>query len=290
MAVQLSKVERYLNFIKAEHTLFSLPVVLSGYLFACSRGNLPVDRCSLALFVNIVLAAIGGRVYAMSINRIIDVNIDRLNPRTKYRELPSLKIHIFEGWIIAALGLVVYEWYAYKISMLCFALSPCPVFAFTVYPLLKRFSALAHFGVGLSLALAPVGAWIAVTDSLSGLSPALLLFLFTFFWVSGFDIIYSTLDFDFDSYSGLHSLPVKIGVPHALRVSAILHFLAFLPILIIYLVYFRSILSLLCLITCAMLLYFEQRKAYDVNLAFFKINILVGFAIFSFIISGIYGL
>ena len=184
----MSKLLDYANFIKFEHTLFSLPLILSGSFLAA--GGLPETR----VLILILVAATGARTAALAINRIIDRNIDRLNPRTAERELPAGKISLVNAVIITAVGLCAYFFSAYKICELVLYLSPVPLIVFIVYPLMKRFTWLCHFGVGLGLALAPLGGWIAVTCSLEGLFPAIILSAFTICWVSGFDIIYATLD------------------------------------------------------------------------------------------------
>ncbi|MFQ5788490.1 MAG: UbiA family prenyltransferase, partial [Thermodesulfobacteriota bacterium] len=153
---------------------------------------------------------------------------------------------------------------------------------------MKRFTPLCHFGVGLGLALAPLGGWVAITCSLNNLLPPILLSLFTLFWVSGFDIIYSTLDEDFDKKEEIYSLVSVYGRNHALLISALLHALAFYMLVTLYFLKFDSVTAIAALLVSGFLLYLEYRKSSNVDLAFFKINILVGFFVFIFIISGIY--
>jgi 4-hydroxybenzoate polyprenyltransferase len=153
---------------------------------------------------------------------------------------------------------------------------------------MKRFTFLCHFGVGLGLALAPLGGWVAVKCSMDGVLPALLLSLFTFFWVTGFDIIYSTLDEEFDRKGGLFSLVARLGKERALFISGVLHLCAFLSLAVLYFSEFRSIFATLFLLGTGLLLYVEHRKSHDVDLAFFRINAFLGFMVFLFVISGIY--
>jgi len=153
---------------------------------------------------------------------------------------------------------------------------------------MKRFTYLCHFGVGLGLSLAPLGGWVAVTCSFHGLFPPLLLSLFTLFWVSGFDIIYATLDEEFDRESGVFSIVSVFGRKRALSVSALLHFFAFIVLVILYFYEFNTLYALPFLFMSGLLLFLEYKKSSNVDLAFFKINILVGLFVFIFVISGIY--
>ncbi|MGB2692987.1 MAG: 4-hydroxybenzoate octaprenyltransferase [Thermodesulfobacteriota bacterium] len=278
----MSKLKNYANFIKFEHTLFSLPLIFAGTFLAAN--GLPPWK----LLVLIVLAGTGARTSALAINRILDRKIDALNPRTEDRELPSGKITLTKAYLITVLGLILYFISAYLICDLVLYLSPIPLAVFIVYPLMKRFTPVCHFGVGLGLALAPLGGWVAVTCSLEGILPALVLSLFTLCWVSGFDIIYATLDEEFDKKAGIYSMVSVYGRNTALIVSSALHQSAFFFIAFLYFLMFKSIVAGLFLVLIGALLFLEHRKSENVDLAFFKINILVGFAIFLFVISGIY--
>ena len=276
------KLKTYGSFVRVEHTLFSLPLILSGAFLAAN--GVP----ELRLLVLILLAAFGARTAALGLNRIIDREIDRRNPRTKGRELPSERISLREACAIVGVGILIYLISAYLICDLVLYLSPIPLIIFTLYPYMKRFTSLCHFGVGLGLSLAPVGGWIAVRCSLNEMLTPMFLFLFTLFWVSGFDIIYATLDEEFDRQSGIFSLVSRYGRKKALFMSAILHIFAFLALVGLYLYEFKSIYSTLFLLLSGLLLLLEHKKSSDVDLAFFKINILVGFFVFLFVLSGIY--
>lgn len=278
----MEKLKSYGNFIKVEHSLFSLPLILCGSFLAA--WGLP----NIKVLLLIVTAAIGARTTALAINRILDAKIDSLNPRTKERELPSGKIYLNEALLITLIGLIVYLISAYYICDLILYLSPIPLIVFIIYPLMKRFTPLCHFGVGLGLGLAPLAGWVAVTCSLGNLTVPLILSLFTLLWVSGFDIIYATLDEKFDKEKGIHSIIAAYGREKGLLISAVLHALAFISLLIIYLLIFKSYISLFFLIIAGFILYLEHKKSENVDLAFFKINIVVGFAVFIFVLSGIY--
>jgi len=278
----MEKLKTYGSFVKVEHTLFSLPLILSGS-FLAERG-LPEIR----VLILIIIAAFGARTSALGLNRIIDSEIDKRNPRTKGRELPSGKISLWESYAIVGVGVLIYFISAYLICNLAFYLSPIPLLIFTLYPYMKRFTSLCHFGVGLGLSLAPLGGWIAVRCSLNDLFPPILLSLFTFFWVSGFDIIYATLDEEFDLQSGIFSLTSRFGREKSLFISAILHLFAFIALVLLYFTEFRSIYAIVFLIISGLLLFLEHKKSSDVDLAFFKVNAVLGFVVFFFVLSGIY--
>jgi 4-hydroxybenzoate polyprenyltransferase len=274
---------RFLSFIKIEHTLFSLPLIYSGVLLG-SGGTPP----SVEILILVVAAATGARTVAFALNRIIDRKIDARNPRTAGRELPSGRMSLVEAFGVMSAGMMLYFGSAYFISEFCLLLSPIPLIIFTIYPTMKRFTPLAHFGVGLGLAMGPLGGWFAVSPSFDNLLSPFLLSLFTLFWVAGFDIIYATLDEEIDRAESLYSFPVRFGKVKALRFSAVFHLIAFT---LLALLFWQSVLSLLALpllLLTGYLLYLEHRKANDVELAFFKINAVAGFSVFAMVLVGIW--
>lgn len=274
---------RFLSFVKIEHTLFSLPLIFSGVLLA-SRDSVP----SFGLLILVLTAATGARTVAFALNRIIDRHIDGRNPRTASRDLPSGRMTLWEASWVMISGLALYFGSAYLISDFCFTLSPIPLVVFVVYPTMKRYTRLAHFGVGLGLAMGPLGGWFAVSPSFENLLAPALLSLFTLFWVAGFDIIYATLDEEFDRRESLYSFPALFGKERALRYSAYLHIVAFVLLVVLF---FHSVFSLLALPMLALtgfLLYLEQKKAEDVELAFFKINAVAGLSVFTMVLVGVW--
>ncbi|MCK9410191.1 MAG: putative 4-hydroxybenzoate polyprenyltransferase [Bacteroidetes bacterium] len=273
--------KKYLSFIKIEHTLFSLPMIYSG-VFLASK-----EQPSVQLLVFVLIAAIGARLVAMTLNRIIDREIDRHNPRTLNRELPSGKMNLRQSYGVLIAGLVLYVVSAKMISDFCFYLSPIPLVVFVVYPYLKRFTPLAHFGVGMGLAMGPLGGFFAVTGSAERFGESLLLPLFNLFWATGFDIIYSTLDEGFDKKAGLYSFPSRFGKARALQISAMLHVLAFIVLIALVIISLKALIALPFLLLSGFLLWLEQHKAEDVELAFFKINIVVGVSILVMILVSI---
>ena len=280
MAIQ--KIKSIARFIKIEHTLFSLPLIFSG-VFIASK-NPP----TLRLMILILLGATGARTAALALNRIIDRKIDKRNPRTVSRELPSGKMSLGDAVMILVIGLSVYVLCAAWISTFCLMLSPLPLVIFTFYPYMKRFTSYAHFGVGLGLSMAPLGGWFAAKNSFANCTPGLLLALFTLCWVSGFDIIYSTLDEAFDRGENLYSFSSRFGKIKALRISAMLHLAAFVILVMLFFMQIRALAALPFLLVSGYLLYLEQKKSSDVEMAFFKINAVLGFAVLAMVLVGVY--
>jgi 4-hydroxybenzoate polyprenyltransferase len=280
--MKLQKIQSITRFVKIEHTLFSLPLIFSG-VFIASK-NPP----SWQLILLILLGATGARTAALALNRIIDRKIDKRNPRTVGRELPSGKMSLEDAVIVLLIGLLLYFICAAAISTFCLMLSPVPLIIFTVYPYMKRFTSFAHFGVGLGLSMAPLGGWFAVKNSLANIAPGVLLALFTLCWVTGFDIIYSTLDEAFDRGENLYSFSSRYGKLKALRISAILHLVAFVILTMLFFMQIRALAALPFLLVSGYLLYLEQKKSNDVEMAFFKINAVLGFAVLAMVLVGVY--
>jgi len=274
---------RFFSFVKIEHTLFSLPLIYSGVLLG-SKDSVP----PLKIVVLVLTAATGARTVAFAINRIIDRQIDGRNPRTAMRDLPSGRMTLWEASWVMISGLALYFSSAYYISGFCFSMSPIPLAIFVVYPTMKRYTLLAHFGVGLGLAMGPLGGWFAVSPSFSHLLAPALLSLFTLFWVAGFDIIYATLDEEFDKKESLYSFPSRFGRTRALRYSGYFHLIAFLLLVGLFFYSVMSLVALPLLLLTGYLLYLEQKKSENVELAFFKINAVAGFSVFAMVLVGVY--
>ncbi|MFN8549362.1 MAG: 4-hydroxybenzoate octaprenyltransferase [Candidatus Eisenbacteria bacterium] len=270
------------RFLRLSHTLFSLPLVLCGLWLGA--GGWPSWRVLLLG----VLAAVGARTAAMAQNRIADRAIDAKNPRTRERELPRGAMTLAQARAVAVAGVGLYALAAGLLGRLTLLLAPIPLLVFAGYPYLKRFTPLCHFGVGIALGLAPLGAWLAVRQSFAGWLEILPLGLFGVFWVSGFDVIYATLDEDFDRKSGVHSLPAALGRRGALRVSALLHLLAFATLVWLWRGHDWSRLPLLPLLAAGILLDLEQRWSRHVDLAFFRINIVIGFVVAAMVGTGVF--
>jgi 4-hydroxybenzoate polyprenyltransferase len=208
-------ISRFLSFVRFSHTIFALPFAL-GSMFVAAHG-LP----SLRVFALVVLAMVFARTAAMTFNRLADWEIDKRNPRTAGRHKLVSKRLAIGACLVSALLFVATAW---MINRLCFALSPIALLIVFFYSLTKRFTHGAQFFLGLALAVAPIGAWIAVTGSFA--LPPLILGASVLCWVAGFDIIYATQDLEVDRREGLHSMVVWLGVPRALAMATLLHALA----------------------------------------------------------------
>ncbi|WP_202320582.1 UbiA-like polyprenyltransferase [Archaeoglobus neptunius] len=273
----MHRIKMYLDFIKIEHTLFALPFAYAGAFLAA--GGFPDLRVSFL----ILTAFTGLRTAAMVFNRIIDREIDARNPRTASRHLPAGLIDLKEAYAIAVVSLAIYFLSAALINKTALLLSPIPAITAYIYPYLKRFTCLCHYVLGLNLAFAPLGGWIAVTDSAdifgSELIPALI-GIAVIFWVAGFDIIYGLQDIEFDRKAGLHSIGAHFGVKTAIWVSRINHIAFFVFVSIAFYIY-RADLALAFLPVIGMLLFYEHftvRKGWDeakIQIAFFYMNAAV---------------
>lgn len=283
-----NRLRTYASFVRFEHTLFSLPLILAGVFSA------PGPRMGLARWLLVAVAAVGARTAGMSLNRLIDRHIDARNPRTKVRELPTGKMKTAEGLALLTGSAVVYVAACAVLGPWYLKVSVIPLAVFTLYPYLKRFTPMCHFGVGAALGLSPLAGYAAAHPDLFRWQPSLWLAAFAFTWVSGFDIIYATLDEDFDRSSGLHSMVAWLGREQALRVSWGLH-LAALAALAgaafhvtgsarAFATPWGALAALLFAGACA-LLTLEQRLAEHVDLAFFKINVWVGAAVLAIVLT-----
>jgi 4-hydroxybenzoate polyprenyltransferase len=224
--MRLGTIRTYLEMVRFSHTLFALPFALMGAVLAA--GGIPPGR---TLFW-ILVAMVGARSGAMGVNRIADRHLDALNPRTASRALPQGRIGLREAVLFVGVSFAVFALAAWMLNPLCFALTPVALLIVCGYSYTKRFTAWSHAVLGLSLACAPIGAWIAVTGSIA--LPALLLGLAVLFWVGGFDILYALMDIDFDRRTGLFSIPARLGAPGGMAVARLFHLLtaAFLALLI----------------------------------------------------------
>ena len=209
---------RMWRFVKVEHTLFSLPLLLAGAWLGAGR-QWPTWQTLLW----IALAGVGARTLGMAVNRIVDRRLDALNPRTAQRELPTGKLTLRQAWGTAAAGFVVYMAACVMLPRICLLTWPIPLVPLLTYSHLKRFTSLCHFGIGACLAMAPLGAFVAASGGLDFAPAIILLTLFAFTWISGFDIIYSLQDLPSDRETGVHSLPVALGPSRAQIVAATTH-------------------------------------------------------------------
>jgi 4-hydroxybenzoate polyprenyltransferase len=204
---------RLATFIRFSHTVFALPFGLIAML-AAGEG-----RVAPGVLGWILLCMVASRTLAMCFNRLVDWDIDKLNPRTEGRHTLVTKV---QAWGVLLLCSLVAVFAAAKLNPLCLALSPLMLLILCFYSLTKRFTAFSHFFLGAALAVAPVGAWVAVRGTLFD-PPPMLLGTAVLLWTFGFDLIYSTLDVEFDREQRLFSFPSRYGVSTALRLARILH-------------------------------------------------------------------
>ena len=216
----MKRVSEYLSLVKFSHSIFALPFALQSAWLA-ARGLPAWD----VLFW-IVFCAVSARTAAMGFNRLVDRAIDARNPRTAERELPAGRLGVNSVRALVLISSIAFVGGAVALNPLAGKFALPVLFVLLGYSLVKRFSAAAHLVLGLALALAPLGAWIAVRGTLEGdLAPVLWLAVSVLTWVAGFDLIYSCQDAEFDRAEGLHSIPARFGIAGALRFSAVLHIL-----------------------------------------------------------------
>ena len=206
---------RFLSLVTFSHTIFALPFALLSAVLAA--GGVPEGGKVFWILV----AMVGARSSAMAFNRIADRALDAENPRTKSRDIPAGRVSVASAAAFCALSAAVFVFAAWRLSPLCFMLSPVALAIVLGYSYTKRVTALSHAVLGLGLAIAPVGAWIAVTGRFAAVPVALGFSVL--FWVAGFDVIYSLQDEGFDRAHGLFSLPARVGARRALDVSTVFH-------------------------------------------------------------------
>lgn len=234
----MSTVKNYLSLIKFSHTIFAMPFALIGYFLAILAKNLSWPESSIpgwhttiypisylvGKFLLVILCMVFARSAAMAFNRYLDRDVDALNPRTAIREVPRGIITPKNALIFTIVSSVLFLITCFFINRICFFLSPVALAVVLGYSYTKRFTPLCHLILGLGLSLAPIGAYLAVTGRFDWL-PVLFSFA-VIFWVSGFDIIYSLQDEEFDKSQRLYSIPAAVGKTAALRISEVLHVLS----------------------------------------------------------------
>jgi len=275
-----SLIGKWGGFVRFSHTVFALPFALAAMVVAArdNRGWPGWDK-----FLLILAAMVCARTCAMAFNRIVDRKFDALNPRTAHRHLPAGQISLAGAvafCVLAATGLVVVSFF---LNPLCFHLSPVALLVICFYSLTKRFTNYTHVFLGLSLALAPVGAWLAVKGS--DISPLDILQMLTLalavvLWLVGFDIIYAMQDYEFDKSHGLHSLVVAWGPKNALAAAFLAHMIMCgLLLMFGMLCRFRIafLLGWFVIVGCLVLEHWiaRRRSLNWINVAFFRLNALV---------------
>ena len=278
------RVRLTLEMIKFEHSVFALPFALTGALLAIRESGLSM-RLMWPKIAWIAVAMVGARSAAMAFNRLVDAEIDARNPRTRRRHIPAGLLSAAFGWGFVAVSSLVFIYAARELNSLCFKLAPVALGVVFFYSFTKRFTTFSHLVLGFSLGIAPAAAWIAVLGSLD---PRILwLTAAVMFWTAGFDIIYSCQDYAFDTDHGLFSLPRRMGIAWALRVSQLLHIVMILCLLELVHDLDLGPLSLAGIVAVGLLLVYEHSlvKPDDlsrVNAAFFTMNGWVSVLFFVF--------
>lgn len=265
----IARLRTYLSFVRFSHSLFALPFALAGALLA-ARVH-PIAGRTLWW---ILVAMVAARSAAMGFNRLVDARFDALNPRTASREIPRGAMRVSEAWWFVGIASVVFVLAAWQLNPICFALSPVALAIVFWYSLAKRYTTYTQLFLGLAMAVAPVGGWLAVGGG-AGWEPWLLA-LAIGMWVGGFDVLYACQDLEFDRAHGLRSIPVHYGVPTALLISRLMHVVAVVGLLAVAWVTALSWLYYAGVGLVALMLVYEQslvhaddlsqvKRAFDMN-------------------------
>ncbi len=275
----LKKIRIILEMIKFEHTIFALPFAFTAALMAAH--GIPSGRTILW----IVVAMVGARSAAMGFNRWADRKFDAKNPRTQNRALPAGLVSPGQVLLFTAVSSALLVFAAYMLNPLAFALSPLALAIVFFYSYTKRFTYLSHAFLGLAIAGAPLGAWIAVAGRLD--PPAYVLGAAVLFWLLGFDVLYALQDLDFDSRAGLRSIPRRFGVRRSLLIARAAHAVTIAALfwlaslLSLGWVYISGVVVALCLIVYEHALVREDDLS-KLNIAFFNMNGTISVCIFLF--------
>ncbi len=214
--MMFTRLRTYLSFVRFSHSVFALPFALAGALLASRQA--PITAGTLGW---ILAAMVSARSAAMGFNRVVDARMDALNPRTSNRELPRGAMSMREAALFVVVASIAFAYSSWRLSPLCFTLSPVALAIVFWYSLAKRYTTWTQMFLGLAMAVAPVGGWLAVGGR-GGWEPWLLA-LAIGTWVGGFDVLYACQDVDFDRAHGLRSIPVRFGVAGSLAISRGMH-------------------------------------------------------------------
>ncbi len=278
----MTRLRDWFSLVRFSHSIFALPFALCGAWLA--SGGLPPARA----LVLVVLCAVAARTAAMAFNRVVDREIDARNPRTEGREIPKGRISAGGATVLVALASAAFVLLAFALNRTSGFLSIPVLLVLLAYSYVKRVSASAHFVLGLALALAPLGAWVAVRGEIAGASlvPVLWLAGAVLTWVAGFDLIYACQDVEFDRRTKLHSIPARLGVGRALRLSILLHVATVACLVLVGTTARLSYPWMAAVLVAAVLLAWEhslvsERDLSRVNAAFFTVNGWVSVLLFA---------
>ncbi|MCX7794558.1 MAG: putative 4-hydroxybenzoate polyprenyltransferase [Thermodesulfovibrionales bacterium] len=263
------RLSAYLRMIKFSHSVFALPFALTS-AFIASDGFPELEK-----FIWIVIAMVSARTAAMGLNRIIDRHIDKANPRTSMREIPSGKVSTLEASGLVLIATAFFILSAWKLNPLCFKLSFLALGFIFLYSYTKRFTSLSHLFLGVTISAAPLGAWIAVTGSFD---PRILSLGFSVaLWIAGFDILYALQDVDFDRKYGLYSIPARLGISRAILISRIFHIISWSLLFMTGLLFELRSWFFGGVVFAGLILFYEHRLVRPddlsrLNIAFFNMN------------------
>ena len=275
---------KYLSLIKFSHTIFAMPFAFIGFFLATKSYEF-----EWITLVYVIFCMVFARSAAMAFNRYIDREIDTANPRTaKAREIPNGSIKANSALLFVVINSLLFIATTYLINPLCLALSPIALLVVLGYSYTKRFTSLCHLILGLGLALAPIGAYLAVSGEFNIIP--LFFSAAVLFWVSGFDIIYSLQDEEFDKTHELHSIPVLLGKKNALMLSNILHLLTFSALSIAgllgdFILYYWIGFSIFSALLVYQHTLVKENDLSKVNLAFFTTNGIASLIFGAFVIA-----
>lgn len=278
--MDLNKIKIYLEMIKFQHSIFALPFAYLGAFLA----EMKVPETLTLLWITI--AMVGARSFAMALNRLVDIEIDRKNPRTSNRALPKGLLTISNAVFFSLISLGIFLLAVYNLAPICRYLWPVVVIPFVIYPYTKRFTFLSHFMLGFCLGLAPIGSWIAISNTFS--FEPFIIGMAVLCWVAGFDIFYAIQDIEIDRKQGLYSIPAKFGITKSLVFTKILHTVSVAMLIWLGIRLKMGIFYFVGVILTAVLLAYENSliKSNDLsklNMAFFTMNGVISILMFCFV-------
>ncbi|MEF3301808.1 UbiA-like polyprenyltransferase [Paenibacillus sp. GYB003] len=278
-----SKVKIFLEMIKFEHTLFALPFAFMGAILGSviRFHSMP----SWGQIGWIIVAMVGARSAAMGLNRLIDRVIDKKNPRTAMRAIPAGLLSVGEVLVFIVISFLLLFWATANLSPLAMKLLPIAVFMTVIYSYTKRFTWTCHLILGLTIGLAPLGAWVAVTGVIDWTS--IVLYASVAFWTAGFDVIYACQDADYDRKEGLHSIPSRFGIGPALMIARAFHLITAAGLLSLFVMTELSWWYLVGLVVSYVILFYEHyivspNDLSKLNTAFFTMNGVLSVVVFCF--------
>jgi len=291
------RAKEILEFVKVEHTLFSLPFVLIGYIHAHNQfiDQLPSDSSWMSVdIVWILIAAVGARGLAMTLNRIIDRDIDARNPRTESRHLVSGSMSMRTAWNLALAFLIVLLFSAWQLNEVALMMAWLPVLAFVIYPYTKRYTWGCHLWLGLCLGLAPAGAWLALSADVHQWGAILdshwyptifFISLGVALWITAFDINYARMDVESDRKQGIHSFPARFSEQATTRTSVQLTLLWFACFAIadpMDEIYFLAAAGIMAIANIAVII--TRERLADFQTTLFRVSMLTGWVLLAAII------